>query len=90
MVRHTGIALLDHVFRSSIGMNNIDNKSFNEVADYHEMTPGGSMKGICPVCRQPVEVIESCVDTLDIHNLGQGIETTLCPGTGGRPTQSGV
>lgn len=40
------------------------------------------MKGICPVCCQPVEVIESCADTLDIHYLMQGGGARLCPGSG--------
>jgi hypothetical protein len=39
-------------------------------------------KGICPVCHQPVEVIESDVDTLDIHYLVRGDRSKLCPGSG--------
>jgi hypothetical protein len=67
-------------------MNEIDNKAFDEVAECHEIILEESMKGICPVCRQPVEVIESCIDTLDIHYSGQGIESRLCAGGGTRPT----
>lgn len=67
-----------------------DNETFNEIADCPEMTLEGSMKGICPVCRQSVEVIESCVETLDIHHLEQGVESKLCPGSGTRPTHSGI
>jgi hypothetical protein len=40
------------------------------------------MKGICPVCRKAAEVIESCVDTLDIHYLMQRGVAKLCPGSG--------
>jgi hypothetical protein len=40
------------------------------------------MKGICPLCCQPVRVIESCFDTLDSHLLVQGGEAQLCPGSG--------
>jgi hypothetical protein len=69
-------------FRSLIGMNDIDNKTFNEIADYHEMTLEGSTKGIYPFCCQSVEVIGSCVDTLDIHYLMQGGGAKLCPGSG--------
>ena len=41
------------------------------------------MKGICPVCRQSADVIESCVDTLDIHYVMQKGGAKLCPGSGG-------
>jgi hypothetical protein len=61
-------------------MNDIDNKTFNEIADYHEMTLEGSMKGICPVCCQSVEVIGSCVDTLDIHYLIEEGDPPALPG----------
>jgi hypothetical protein len=77
------------LFRSSIKMNVIDNRFFNEIVGYHEMTKEGSMKGVCPVYRQQVEAIESCVDTLDIHYLTQGGESKLCPGSGTRTTLSG-
>jgi hypothetical protein len=40
------------------------------------------MKGICPVCCQAAEVIEGCVDTLDIHHLIRESRATLCPGSG--------
>jgi hypothetical protein len=69
-------------FRSLMGMNDVDNKTFNEIADYHEITLEASMKGICPVCCQPVEVIGSCVGTLDIHSLMQEGGAMLCPGSG--------
>ena len=42
------------------------------------------MKGICPVCSQPVDVIESCFNTLDIHYEAGRNELKLCPGSGGR------
>ena len=41
------------------------------------------MKGICLECSQPVEVIESCFNTLDIHDLAQGDRLAPCPGSGG-------
>jgi hypothetical protein len=40
------------------------------------------MKGICPVCCQPVELIESCINTLDIHYRLQAGGAKLCPGSG--------
>lgn len=36
------------------------------------------MKVICPACSQPVEVIESCYNTLDIHYLAQGGTDGTC------------
>jgi nucleotide-binding universal stress UspA family protein len=41
------------------------------------------MKGICQVCGQAVDVIESCFDTVDIHYLAQWDGRKLCPGSGG-------
>jgi hypothetical protein len=41
------------------------------------------MKGICPVCCQATEVIESCVNTLDVHYLMQERGgAKLCLGSG--------
>ena len=77
-------------FRSLIGMNNTADKTINKSAAYDPMTPKGSMKGTCSVCRKPVELIESCVETLDIHYLSQGVESQLCPGSGTRPMPSGM
>jgi nucleotide-binding universal stress UspA family protein len=41
------------------------------------------MKGICPVCSQPVDVIEGCFNTADIHHLTKWDGRKLCPGSGG-------
>jgi hypothetical protein len=40
------------------------------------------MKGLCPVCYQPAEVIEGCAYTLNIHYLMQEGGAKLCPGSG--------
>lgn len=40
------------------------------------------MRGLCPVCRQPTEVIESCVDTLGIHYVIRGDVSQVCLGSG--------
>ena len=76
------ITFWSRFFHSSIRMSDIDNDICKELVGYRETTLEGNTKGICPVCRQPVVVIESCVDTLDIHYLMQRGGARLCPGSG--------
>lgn len=43
---------------------------------------GTCMRGRCRTCRQPIEIIESCIDTLDIHYMVNAEKEELCPGSG--------